>query len=377
MNGSTVPTRGDSTAFDEIQQARLAAIVESSNDAIISKTLDGTITTWNPAAERIFGYSAEEVIGQPLLILFPPDREDEEREILARISRGEYVRHFETDRRTKDGTLIDVSVSISPIRDKVGRIVGASSINRDISLQKAMEKEAKLRAAELARSNAELERFAYVASHDLKEPLRAVAGCVRLLKKRYSRKLDERADEFIEHAVQGSQRMQELIDNLLEYARVGKDAPPFTDVDCAEVLEGVLDRMSVVLDEANASVEHEALPTVHGNSTQLGQLFQNLIGNALKFRSDRPPMIRISASADGDKWVFAVSDNGIGIEPQYLDRIFTLYERLHARSHSPGTGLGLAICRKIVEGHGGKIWAESVPGKGSTFSFTLKAGGQE
>jgi PAS domain S-box-containing protein len=227
---------------------------------------------------------------------------------------------------------------------------------------------------ELARSNSELEQFAYVATHDLQEPLRAVASCVQLLQKRYEGKLDERADEFITHAVDGTKRMQTLINDLLAYSRISTHAKAFESTDCGQVLEEALANLAVAIGESNAEVTHSVLPTVSGDSTQLTQLFQNLIGNGLKFRGELPPKIHIGAALKKGEWFFSVADNGIGMEPQFFERVFQVFQRLHTRKKYQGTGIGLAICKKVVERHGGHIWIESEPGKGATFCFTIPEG---
>ncbi|MBI2186134.1 MAG: nitrate- and nitrite sensing domain-containing protein [Acidobacteria bacterium] len=228
-------------------------------------------------------------------------------------------------------------------------------------------------ATELERSNAELEQFAYVASHDLQEPLRMVASYTQLLGRRYQGKLDRDADEFIGFAVEGVTRMRELINDLLAYSRVGRQEPDFEPTDLRVVVERALANLSVAVSENGAAVSCDDLPTVRGDKVQLTELFQNLIGNALKFRRDDPPRIRISAARDEARreWAIAVCDNGIGMEHEHLERIFLIFQRLHSRRNYPGTGIGLAIAKKIVERHGGRIWAESEPGRGSTFHFAI------
>jgi light-regulated signal transduction histidine kinase (bacteriophytochrome) len=227
------------------------------------------------------------------------------------------------------------------------------------------------RNVDLKRSNEELEMFAYVASHDLQEPLRMVASYTQLLSRRYADKLDQDAQEFIHFAVDGATRMQQLIEALLEYSRVGTRSQQFTDVDMQQVMNGVMEDLAMRARETGAAVEFNALPTVHGDRVQLRQLLQNLVSNAIKFNGSGKPVVKVTAEAAPREWVFRVSDNGIGIEPQYRERIFQIFQRLHTRDEYPGTGIGLAVCRRIVERHGGKISVESEPGRGTTFSFTL------
>ncbi|MBI3049765.1 MAG: nitrate- and nitrite sensing domain-containing protein [Acidobacteria bacterium] len=231
-------------------------------------------------------------------------------------------------------------------------------------------------AKELERSNAELEQFAYVASHDLQEPLRMVTSYTQLLGRRYRGKLDQDADEFIGYAVEGVARMRELINDLLAYSRVGRQEPDFKPTDLQVVVDRTLDNLSVAVKENNAAVSCDDLPTVRGDEVQLRELFQNLIGNALKFRREDQPRIHISAARDEAQreWVISVRDNGIGMEREYLERIFLIFQRLHTLRDYPGTGIGLAIAKKIVERHGGRIWAESEPGRGSTLHFTIPDG---
>ena len=224
---------------------------------------------------------------------------------------------------------------------------------------------------ELRRSNAELEEFAYVASHDLQEPLRMVASYMQLLAERYQGRLDAKADRYISYAVDGAHRMQALINDLLALSRVNSRGSEFTLVDCEKVVRQVLHDLDVLVRESKAVVELGPLPTLLADERQMAQLFQNLIGNALKFRADRAPLIRVAAECDQDHWVFKVQDNGIGIAPEHTERIFIMFQRLHSRQQCSGTGIGLAICKKIVERHKGRIWVESEPGAGATFLFTL------
>lgn len=226
---------------------------------------------------------------------------------------------------------------------------------------------------ELQRSNAELEQFAYVASHDLQEPLRMVASYCQLIQRRYAAKLDQDANEFINFAVEGAKRMQSLINDLLVYSRVGTKGKPMVATDLEHVLADALANLVIAIEEAGAEITHDPLPQVSGDGVQLLQLLQNLIGNALKFRRDEPVRIHIGAERQDDRWLISVRDNGIGIEPQYAERIFLIFQRLHTRAEYPGTGIGLSVCKKIVERHGGQIWVEPAPIHGSVFKFSLPA----
>jgi signal transduction histidine kinase len=240
-----------------------------------------------------------------------------------------------------------------------------------IAERKRGEERLSAATAELQRSNRELEQFAYVASHDLQEPLRKVASFTQLLAERYGDRLDTDAREFIAYAVDGAHRMQGLINDLLAYSRVGTRGKPFAPVDCGAVVEYAVANLELAIRESGAVVTRERLPTVMGDDLQLVQVFQNLIGNAIKFRGAAPPRVHVSAAGTGEEWIFRVSDNGIGIDPQYFARLFVIFQRLHSRAEYAGSGIGLAISKKIVERHGGRIWVESEPGKGATFCFSV------
>ena len=530
VHGELLQVLGDALLRENYrsrQYEQAAAIVNSCVDAIISKDLDGVITSWNRGAEQLFGYTAKEAIGQPGSLLIPPERIDEEPRILERIRHGERVEHYETLRRCKDGTLRDISLTVSPTTDAQGCIVGASEIARDITERKRAEEalreseqrfrqlaeampqivwtacpdgyidyyndrwyeftgfprgefgqsswkpilhpndmqrctdtyfdcisngkpyqveyrfkdrmtgtyrwfmgralpvhneqgeivkwfgtctdiddqkraEQEIRtfnreleeriqertheleeanatlirqSGELTRSNAELEGFAYVSSHDLQEPLRMVSSFTKLLAQRYHGRLDADADEFIQYIVEGADRMQALVRDLLNYSRLTAREKRVEQVNCEILWDRTIANLRTQIDQSDAVLTHDPLPTLTGDATQLGQVFQNLISNALKFHSqDVTPRVHISAQLNIEEgWIFSVSDNGIGIEPQYAERIFVLFQRLHSRDEYSGTGVGLAICKRVVEAHGGRIWVESALAKGSTFNFTMPA----
>jgi PAS domain S-box-containing protein len=482
----------------ERSMVELAAIVESSNDAIIGMGLDGTITSWNSGATGMFGYPADEMLGQSIQRLLPPDREQEEAHIQEQILRGDSVRHFDTVRAARGGQLIDVSVTASPIRDASGTTVGTSKILRDmterkkseealvksearyrtlveslpqkiclkdsdsvwVSINESFARDLKIRPeevvgktdydffprelaekyraddarimrtgiiedldeeyvengqrrfvqtvktpvrdkqgntsgilvtfwditerklaeqrlktmADLERSNKDLEQFAYVASHDLQEPLRMVSSYTQLLGERYRDKLDADANDFIGFAVDGANRMQRLISDLLTYSRVGTRAKPLEAVDSHAALGRAVANLRASIDECGALVTNDDLPAVLADEGQLVQLFQNLLANGIQFRREaQPPRVHVSAVMESGEWVFSVKDNGIGIPAEFRSRLFVIFQRFHKRDQYPGTGIGLAICKRIIERHGGRIWVESEEGSGSTFRFTLPA----
>ncbi len=358
----------------EEARARLADIVEASDDAIIGKALDSTIVTWNAGAERLYGYTAAEAVGRSVAMLIPPDHPHELTDLMGAVARGESVAQYETERVRKDGSRVPVSITISPIRDRSGAVTGASVIARDITVRVQAERLLERSNAELERSNAELQQFAYVASHDLQEPLRTIASYLQLLKRRYTGKvLDEGADEYIAFAVDGAKRMQALIQAVLAYSRVGTHGKDFAPTDIRALVADALANLDARLAETGARVTiDDDLPAVQGDDAQLGQLFQNLIGNALKFtRPGETPAVAVMAERRGEEWAFAVRDNGIGIPPEQAERVFGMFQRLHTRDEYEGTGIGLSVCKRIVERHGGRIWVESRPGEGATFLFTL------
>jgi PAS domain S-box-containing protein len=343
-----------------------AQVVEAAPNAMFLIDHTHEITLVNHRAEELFGYSRDELVGQTVDQLVP-----------ARLQ-GRAVAAFteptpvpgETEpalRREligvrKSGAELAIEVGVSPIETPDGTFSLASVI--DITERKRYEDE-------LRRSNAELEQFAYIASHDLQEPLRMVASYTELLGQRYRGKLDDKADKYIHYAVDGAKRMQQLVADLLAYSRVGSQGKSLAPVDAAAVVRGVLHVLGAAIKDAGAVVEVGALPTVLADETQLRQLMQNLIGNALKFRGAAAPKVTIDAQLVDDRWLFRVADNGIGIDMQYAERIFEMFQRLHERGKYEGSGIGLAIAKRIVERHGGRIWIESALGAGTTFRFTL------
>jgi PAS domain S-box-containing protein len=287
------------------------------------------------------------------------------------VNKGESVWEEVVDIERSDGKRGTIMISSAPIRDDDGKVTGSVTVAMDITAQKATEKELGEKAEGLVRSNKELQQFAYVASHDLKEPLRMVTTYVQLLDRRYGDKLDDEGREFIAYAVEGSKRMYGLVEDLLTYSRVETSVLPFTMVPMNQVMGTALKDLRETVETAGARVTSDELPVVHADPQQMVQLMENLIGNAIKFRRDEPPVVHVSVSLIANEWVFSVKDNGIGIAGEYQDKVFQMFQRLHPRETFPGTGIGLAICKKVVERHGGRIWFESEPGVGTTFFFTL------
>ena len=293
----------------------------------------------------------------------------DERELYTTIEMALYKHRTEEELRRHRDQLEEMVEARTAELTKVNE-----ELRQEVAERRRVEEELAQYADELERSNQELQQFAYVASHDLQEPLRMMTSYLQLLERRYKDRLDSDADEFIGYVVDGAHRMQRLLRDLLAYSRVGTRGKPFEPVACEEVLEQTLVNLKVAIEESDAKVTCDELPTVMADSTQLGQVFQNLIANAIKFREEDPPRVRISAIKSDEEWLFSVCDNGIGIDPQYTDRIFRVFQRLHTREEYAGTGIGLAICRRIVERHGGRIWVVSGLGRGSTFCFTLPEG---
>lgn len=348
-------------------------VMESVTDAIFTMDTEGRFTTANRRTTIVTGYPVEELLGQPWASLFSQEHLPEMFERLSSTIQGRGpILNFEVPLIQKSSSTVLISFSAVALK-RDGVIFGVVGAINDITDRKLAEEELKNRADELTRSNEELEQFAYVASHDLQEPLRTVSGFAQLLSKRYVGKLGAEADEYIHYVTSGAQRMKSLIEDLLAFSRVTREPRAMEDeVDLNQVVRSALANTRAAIDAAGASVTCEPLPTVRGNERQLIQLFQNLIGNAVKFRREVQPVVHISADEGDGEWRFTVRDNGIGINAQHAEQVFGLFQRLHGRDKYPGNGIGLTICKKIVDLHGGRIWV--VPGdSGAVFRFTLEA----
>ena len=362
---------------------KFRAVMDSAPDAMLITNEKGQIQMVNLEAQKMFGYSGGELTTLDLSTLVisraAPAEETPADHSPSRLAEDRAFRDLRSvgaqfDGIRKDGSTFPLDVSRSPL--DVGEEHLYISAIRDRTDRENAEETMRKFSLDLARSNSELERFAYVASHDLQEPLRMVSSYTQLLAKRYKGKLDANADEFIGYAVDGASRMQKLIHDLLALSRVGTQAKPSEPVDTGVILSRVLSDMQPTIEAAGATiVKPDEMPTVLADGTQIGQLFQNLLGNALKFRGEDAPRadIRVEPVENGAFWQWTFRDNGIGIEPQYFERIFVIFQRLHSKESYPGTGIGLAICKKIVERHGGRLWVESKVGDGTTFYFTLPA----
>lgn len=357
--------------------SQLASIVESADDAIIGMTLDGIILNWNHSAERIFGYSAEEVKGRPISILIPPERFDEVPRILERVKRGERVEHYETLRRRKDGTLIDVSMTISPTRAETGKITGASTIASDNTERKQARQLLIQRTSELEAANKELEAFTYSVSHDLRAPLRHINGYSKILLEDFGPQMQLAAKEYLQRMHETAQYMGRLVDDLLHLARVSR-----------QELILQITRLDALVEEAIVHLRTEArdrqidwqvgpLPFVECDPGLIKQVFANLLSNALKFTRPRErAVIEVGQmTVDGQAVIF-VRDNGVGFDMRYADKMFGVFQRLHRQEDFEGTGVGLAIVERIIHKHAGRIWAEAEVEKGATFYFILMPPGQ-
>ena len=360
-------------ADEELQRLKdfHESIVQSMTEGIVVEDANGNINFVNRAGSALLGCSPIELVGKKWKDIIPPAQRAVIKATDERRERGEIAR-YEVKMKRQNGSSVIALVTSSPRYEHDG-FTGTLTVLTNITERVRAEEALAKKAIELAQSNAELEQFAYVASHDLQEPLRMVTSYLQLLEQRYKGKYDADADEFINFAVDGAKRMKRLIDDLLAFSRVGTRGKELVATDCEVVLKQTLTNLQLAIEESDAAITHDPLPTVLADEVQLEQLFRNLIGNAIKFRSRAQPEIHIEAERQNGDWCLSVRDNGIGIDPQYSDRIFIIFQRLHTREEYPGTGIGLAICKRIVERHSGRIWVESEAGKGATFFFTIPA----
>ena len=351
------------------EQNKNKNIVENIGEGLFVLNTRGIITYVNPEVKRIIGYTKEEIIGRGLRTIIPKDAL---KLIIFKILKCEAIQNIELELIKKNGTPIFVEATIAPNLEN-GKIIGFLGVIRDITERKQAEEMLKKTLEVLEQSNKELEQFAFIASHDLQEPLRMIGSFTQLLSKRYKGKLDSEADEYIDYAVDGAKRLQERINCLLEYSRIGTKGKLLKPTDCEAVLDEVLDRLTIEIEKNSAVITHDPMPTVNADDMQIVLVLQNLIKNAIMYRSDEKLQIHISAEKKDDEWVFSVRDNGIGIDMKYKDYIFLIFRFLD--KGRKGTGTGLAISKKIVERHGGRIWVESELEKGSTFYFTIPVEG--
>ena len=347
-------------------------IIKSMTESLVVVSPEGTIQAVNPAACDLLGYQESELLGQPAGKVFPESRDPSFNGSWGvEFTKNEIIRGVEKIYLSRDGRSVPVLFSSSMLPNGHGDVHGMVWVAQDITARNQADETLKTTVMELSRSNKELEEFAHVASHDLQEPLRMVSSYTQLLERRYKDKLDSDANEFIGYAVDGAKRMQTQINDLLAYSRVTTQGDTFEATDCSDVFESAVTNLTAVIEESEAVVTRDPLPTLPADASQIVSVFQNLIGNAIKYRGDQPPLIHVSAVESGDDWLFSFKDNGIGIESEFAERIFVIFQRLHGKAEYAGTGIGLAICKKVVERHGGRIWVESEPQKGSTFYFTL------
>ena len=371
------PLRDIEISHNLPESGLFAAIVNSSDDAIVGKTVDGVIASWNPAAVRIYGYQAEEVVGQPMSILCPPDRAGEIKEILDKIGRGERVVHHETVRRRKDGSAVHVSVTVSPIRDEDGKLVGASSIARDITEQRQVRAAAEIgrRADDLERANGSLETFTYSVAHDLRAPLRALAGFSAALLEDCGDDLGEAGRGYAERIQATSQQMSILIDDLLQLSRVARAEMHLQEVNLGAEVARIAEDLQRDRPDRHVQFAIQRPVQVLADRSLIRTVLENLVGNAWKFTSRQDEaLIEFGTVPAGESGVCCyVRDNGAGFDTAYAAKLFTPFERLHTAGEFPGTGVGLTSVKQIVERHGGRVWAEGAVDAGATFYFTIDA----
>lgn len=380
--------------IDQAREAEhfMAAVVDSSDDAIITKDLNGIITSWNPGAERLFGYSAEEAIGRYVTMLIPPEREDEEPNILGRLRRGERIDHYETVRRRKDGAMLDISLTVSPVRDGSGRIIGASKIARDITARKRIERQLAAmqeeltaantelesrvaeRTASLERAVAQMEEFSYSVSHDLRSPVRAMKGYAEALIEDHAGTLDEEGRTLVERIIRSGTRMENLIQDLLTYSRLARSELKLHPVAVDRLVADIVQQYDALQSPKADVVIRQPMARVLAHEPSLLQALSNLLVNSIKFvEQGKRPRVEVWTESRNAHVRLWVQDNGIGVRPEYQSRLFRMFERVHKQSCYEGTGIGLAIVRKAAERMGGRVGMESDGVSGSRFWIELSA----
>jgi PAS domain S-box-containing protein len=376
-----VRERKEAVAISE----QLAAIVESSDDAIIGKDLQGVVTSWNAGAERTFGYAAHEMEGQPIMRLIPKERQREETEIIDRIRQGQSVRHFETVRLRKDGRPIEISVTVSPIKDDRGRIIGASKVARDITerrkaedkireLNADLERRVEERTAQLETANKELEAFSYSVSHDLRAPLRGMDSFAQMLQEDCAERLDAEGKRMLNVVSSEAKRMGQLIDDLLAFSRLGRQQMENISIDMSVLARTAFESVAATACTSVRMVRFElkSIPPARGDLALLRQVFANLIGNAVKYSSKQAaPVVEVGGWSGDGETTYYVKDNGVGFDEKFSHKLFGVFQRLHSEEEFEGTGVGLAIVQRVIHRHGGKVRAESRLGSGAAFYFTL------
>lgn len=367
----------------EREQRFLASIIEATPNSVIGEALDGTILSWNQGAEMTFGYGAEEALGQPISMLYPPGRESELGWIMDTIRRGEDIAGHETQRMRKDGSIIEVALTISPVVDESGSLIGMATLALDLTHLKAAEQEIRDLNAELEKrvarrteqleaANRELEAFAYSVSHDLRAPLRAMDGFSRILMNEYAEDLPERATHYLGRIRENAQEMGDLIAGLLAFSRLTREALHVQTVDPAAIARRALDTLADELEGREIAIHVEDMPPCEADPRLLQQVFANLLENALKYtRTRSKAQIRVGAADHDGQAAYVVEDNGVGFDMAYADKLFGVFQRLHRAEEFEGTGIGLAIVQRIVRRHGGRVWAEAEKGEGAAFYFTL------
>ena len=364
------------TRRKEVEIRRLPLAVSNTGEGVCITDLEECIEFVNPALLDMLGYEEHELAGSSLTHLYPGGTSNPTlQQITQGLQEGRWT--GEVELRRKCGGLIPTFQHATAMRDETDELTGYVWISTDISERKETENALARHVVELARSNEDLEQFAYAASHDLQEPLRAIAGFTKMLARRYQDQSDRDPDNLVARTISATTRMQAITNDLLAYSRVGRDGETVEPADIAAIVDQVIDDLGTSIEETGAAVTHYSLPTVMANRSLLVQVCGNLIGNAIKFHGEEPPRVHVSAELVGKEWVLSVRDNGMGIDSQYAERIFLIFQRLHTRDEFPGTGIGLAICKKAVDRLGGRIWVNSQPGEGSTFHFTVPINGDD